>query len=251
MTENAIHVRNLTKRFGAVAAVENISFAIRRGVIVALLGGNGAGKTTTLSMLLGLLLPTSGDVEVLGCNMLTERYKALPRMNFSSPYVNLPPALTAWENLTVYGRLYGLKNVRQRIEELAERLELTAFLRRPVATLSAGQKTRVSLAKSLLNAPEVLILDEPTASLDPDTADWVRAYLQAYCAERGATMLLASHHMGEVERLCGHVLMMKEGRIVDEGSPAALLARYGRDNLEDVFLDIARARGEGAGHAVA
>ena len=242
MSENAIKVSELVKKFGNVTAVHDVTFSVARGSIVALLGGNGAGKTTTLSMLVGLLEPTGGQVHVLGHSMPAERHKALPFMNFSSPYVDLPHRLTVLENLTVYGHLYGLRQVRRRIDDLVQQLELQDFLKRSVGSLSAGQKTRVALAKALLNEPELLILDEPTASLDPDTADWVRAWLQHYCAASGATMLLASHHMGEVERLCSHILMMKQGRIVDQGSPAALLARYGRDNLEDVFLDIARSR---------
>ncbi|WP_448189277.1 ABC transporter ATP-binding protein [Azospirillum sp. sgz301742] len=238
----AIKAERLTKRFGEVTAVDSVSFTVAEGSVTGLLGGNGAGKTTTISMLLGLLLPTSGTVEVLGADMARHRHAALPRMNFSSPYVELPHRLTVRENLTVYGHLYGLSGVRARVGELAEQLDLTKFLDRPSGSLSAGQKTRVALAKSLLNRPELLLLDEPTASLDPDTADWIRTYLERYRNESGATILLASHNMLEVERLCDEVLMLRQGSIVDHGSPSTLRARYGRGSLEEVFLDIARDR---------
>ncbi len=235
-----IEVQGLTKRYDKVLAVDDISFAVPRGQTVALLGGNGAGKTTTIAMLLGLLLPTAGSVRVLGVDMLTDRYRALPRMNFSSPYVDLPKRLTVYENLKVYANLYGVRGVRRRIDTLVEELDLKAFIKRPTGTLSAGQKTRVTLAKALLNEPDVLLLDEPTASLDPDTGDWIRTYIERYQTERQASILLASHNMGEVERLCSHVLMMRAGRVVDQGAPKALIASYGRQNLEEVFLDIAR-----------
>ncbi|WP_144428386.1 ABC transporter ATP-binding protein [Azospirillum thiophilum] len=242
----AIRADGLTKRFptpggGQVTAVDAIGFTVARGSVTGLLGGNGAGKTTTISMLLGLLLPTAGTVEILGVDMARHRHAVLPRMNFSSPYVELPHRLTVRENLTVYAHLYGLTCVKKRVQELAEHLDLTRFLDRPSGGLSAGQKTRVALAKALLNDPELLLLDEPTASLDPDTADWIRTYLERYRARTGATILLASHNMLEVERLCDGVLMMRQGRIVDRGAPSALLARYGRQTLEEVFLDIARA----------
>ncbi|HEY0834752.1 MAG TPA: ABC transporter ATP-binding protein [Azospirillum sp.] len=242
MTHHAIKAERLTKRFGEVTAVDGISFAVSRGSVTGLLGGNGAGKTTTISMLLGLLLPTSGTVEVLGVDMVRDRYAVLPRMNFSSPYVELPHRLTVRENLTVYGHLYGLRRVGARVEELAGHLDLGTYLDRPAGKLSAGQKTRVALAKALLNTPELLLLDEPTASLDPDTADWIRTYLEDYRRRTGATVLLASHNMLEVERLCDEVLMMRQGAIVDHGTPGALLDRYGRVSLEEVFLDIARHR---------
>ena len=245
MSQAVIKVDRLTKRFDDTAAVDAISFAVPAGTVAGLLGGNGAGKTTTISMLLGLLLPTSGTIEVLGVDMLRHRHRVLPRMNFSSPYVDLPHRLTVAENLTVYGHLYGLSRVRNRVAELAEALDISEFLKRPVGSLSAGQKTRVALAKALLNKPDVLLLDEPTASLDPDTADWVRTYLETYRRETNATILLASHNMLEVERLCGLVLMMRKGSIVDRGTPADLLERYGRDTMEDVFLDIARERRTG------
>jgi ABC-2 type transport system ATP-binding protein len=238
----AISVRGLTKWFGSVAAIDAIDFDVPAGSTTALLGGNGAGKTTTIAILLGLLLPTAGEVQVFGVDMLRQRYRVLPRLNFSSPYVDLPRRLTVRENLLVYGHLYGISDTAGRIAELARDLDIAHFLDRPNGNLSAGQKTRVALAKSLLNQPELLLLDEPTASLDPDTADWIRSYLERYRDRTGATILLASHNMGEVERLCDRVLMMKTGRIVDRGTPAELLARYGRANLEEVFLDIARGR---------
>jgi ABC-2 type transport system ATP-binding protein len=235
-----IRVEGLTKLFDEVVAVDNLSFALARGETVALLGGNGAGKTTTLSMLLGLLMPSAGTVEVMGADMLRDRYRVLHRMNFSSPYVEMPKRLTPLENLTVYAHLYGIDRVRERIEAIAADLMLTSFLKRSTGTLSAGQRSRVALAKALLNEPELLLLDELTASLDPDTADWVRSFLERYRERTGATILLASHNMSEVERLCSSVLMMKQGRLVDRGSPAELVARYGRRTLEEVFLDIAR-----------
>jgi ABC-2 type transport system ATP-binding protein len=246
---NAIEVRDLAKRFGKVVAVEGISFTVPAGKVTALLGGNGAGKTTTISMLLGLLLPTAGSISILGEDMRTHRHRVLPRMNFSSPYVDLPHRLTVRENLKIYALLYGVDRISERIAKLADELELTEFLKRPVGQLSAGQKTRVALAKALINQPDLMLLDEPTASLDPDTADWVRAYLQSYQDRTGATLLLASHNMAEVERLCTEVLMLKAGRIVDRGTPAELIERYGRSNLEEVFLDIARGRATAATRA--
>ncbi|HUC61886.1 MAG TPA: ABC transporter ATP-binding protein [Alphaproteobacteria bacterium] len=242
IADPVIRVAGLTKRFGPLLAVDRIDFAVARGTTVALLGGNGAGKTTTLSMLLGLLLPSAGTVEVLGEDMLAHRYRALDRINFSSPYVEMPKRLTPFQNLTVYGHLYGLGDVRARIERLADELQLGPFMKRATGTLSAGQRSRVALAKALLNEPELLLLDELTASLDPDTADWVRGFLERYRARTGASILLASHNMAEVERLCSDVLMMRAGRIVDRGAPGDLIARYGRHTLEEVFLDIARAR---------
>jgi ABC-2 type transport system ATP-binding protein len=243
--EAAIEVQGLTKRFDAKMAVDAVSFNVARGSTTALLGGNGAGKTTTLSMLLGLLLPTAGTIRVLGEDMLRHRYRVLPRMNFSSPYVEVPRRLTVAQNLTVYGHLYGLSQVRRRIAALAADLDMTDLLARQTGQLSAGQRTRVALAKALINQPTLLLLDEPTASLDPDTGDWVRSYLEHYRARTGATILLASHNMAEVERLCDTVLMLRRGQIVDQGSPDALLERYGRDSLEEVFLDIARDRSHG------
>jgi ABC-2 type transport system ATP-binding protein len=227
-----------------VAAVDGISFSIAPGSITGLLGGNGAGKSTTIAMIMGLIMPTSGRVAVLGAQMPRQRYRVLRRMNFESPYVDMPMRLTIRQNLTVFGMLYGVADLAERIRQLAAEFDLTDLLDRRTGRLSAGQKTRVSLAKALINSPELLLLDEPTASLDPDTADWVRARLERYCRERKATVLLASHNMMEVERLCERVVIMKEGRIEDDDTPARLLARYGRPTLEEVFLDVARGRGE-------
>jgi len=239
---NGIQVSHLTKRYDDTLAVDDISFTVPIGATVGLLGGNGAGKTTTIGMLLGLLIPTAGTIEVLGFDMARERFPALARMNFSSPYVSLPQRLSVAENLRVYGHLYDVPQLDRRISELASELELGELLDRPAGKLSAGQKTRVALAKALINRPELLLLDEPTASLDPDTGDWVRSWLERYREESSCTILLASHNMAEVERLCSDVLMLKRGRIVDRGSPQDLLDRYGRDDMEEVFLDIARDR---------
>jgi len=241
-TTSAIAIDQLVKRYKGVAAVDGISFRLARGSITGLLGGNGAGKTTTIAMIMGLVTPTAGTVTVLGADMPRERYRVLHRMNFESPYVDVPMRLTVRQNLSVFAQLYAVKDIDGRIDSLAAELELTDFLDRPTGKLSAGQKTRVSLAKALLNKPEVLLLDEPTASLDPDTADWVRSRLERYRAAQGATVLLASHNMAEVERLCERVIIMKKGRIEDDDTPAHLLSRYGRETLEDVFLDVARGR---------
>jgi ABC-2 type transport system ATP-binding protein len=240
----AIRVERLVKIYKKVPAVDGVSFAIAPGCITGLLGGNGAGKTTTIAMIMGLITPTSGSVNVLGAEMPRQRYQVLQRMNFESPYVEMPMRLTIRQNLTVFGMLYDVSDLADRIEELGEALDLTDLLDRPTGKLSAGQKTRVSLAKSLINSPELLLLDEPTASLDPDTADWVRARLERYCRDRRATVLLASHNMTEVERLCERVIIMKAGRVEDDDAPARLLARYGRRTLEEVFLDVARGREE-------
>jgi len=240
----AVAVDHLVKLYKGVAAVDGISFRLAPGSITGLLGGNGAGKTTTIAMIMGLVMPTSGGVSVLGAHMPAERYRVLHRMNFESPYVDMPTRLTVRQNLSVFAQLYGVADIDARIGELAADLDLTEFLDRPNGKLSAGQKTRVSLAKSLLNKPEVLLLDEPTASLDPDTADWVRSRLEAYRRDNRATVLLASHNMNEVERLCERVIIMKRGRIEDDDTPARLLARYGRETLEEVFLDVARGRGK-------
>jgi ABC-2 type transport system ATP-binding protein len=240
----AIKVERLVKVYKQVSAVDGVSFSIAPGTITGLLGGNGAGKTTTIAMIMGLTTPTSGRAIVLGAEMPRDRYRVLQRMNFESPYVEMPMRLTVRQNLTVFGMLYGVPDLPGRIAELAAALDLTDLLDRPTGRLSAGQKTRVSLAKSLINAPELLLLDEPTASLDPDTADWVRSRLERYRRERHATVLLASHNMAEVERLCERVIIMKQGRIEDDDTPAGLLARYGRRTLEEVFLDVARGRDE-------
>ncbi|MGJ4993131.1 ABC transporter ATP-binding protein [Bradyrhizobium sp. HKCCYLS3077] len=238
----AIAVSSLTKIYKTATAVDGISFAIPRGSITGLLGGNGAGKTTTIAMIMGLVQPTSGTVEVLGHTMPGEAASVLGRMNFESPYVDMPMRLTVRQNLTIFGRLYAVDHLKERIAELAAQLDLTDFIDRANGKLSAGQKTRVALAKALINDPELLLLDEPTASLDPDTADWVRGHLERYRKRRGATILLASHNMLEVERLCDRVIIMKRGRIEDDDSPAQIMARYNRTSLEDVFLDVARGR---------
>lgn len=241
MTEAAIEVEDLRKHYGPVRAVDGISFTVARGAICALLGGNGAGKTTTIAMLLGLLLPSGGQMRILGEEMPHHRQRVLPRMNFSSPYMDLPQRLTVAENLTVYARLYGVPRIRARLAALGEELGIAGFFQRPQGSLSAGQKTRVALAKALLNEPEILLLDEPTASLDPDSADRIRTILSAYQRRSGAAILLASHNMAEVERLCDQVLMLRQGRIAAAGAPRALIDQHGRQNLEQVFLDIARS----------
>src|SRR6195256_4198854 len=239
----SIDVRHLRKVYGEVVAVDDLTFSVPRGAVLGLLGGNGAGKTTTIAMLLGLLEPTAGEIHVLGVDMLKRRYAALPRMNFSSPYVDLPHRLTVRENLLFYGRLYGVKDLKRRIEEIATQMQVAQFLDRQAGKLSAGQKTRVALAKALINKPDVLLLDEPTASLDPDTADWVRTFLKAFQRETHATIMLASHNMGEVERLCDDVILLQAGRVFERGSPRELIERFGREDMEEVFLDMARGRG--------
>jgi ABC-2 type transport system ATP-binding protein len=241
----SIDVRGLRKVYGEVVAVDDLTFTVPKGAVLGLLGGNGAGKTTTIAMLLGLLEPSGGEIFVLGIDMLRIRYAALPRMNFSSPYVDLPHRLTVRQNLVFYGRLYGVVEVKRRVEEIAGDMQVAEFLDRQAGKLSAGQKTRVALAKALINRPEVLLLDEPTASLDPDTADWVRAYLKRYQHETGATILLASHNMAEVERLCDDVILLQTGRMFERGSPRELIERFGREDMEEVFLDMARGRGRG------
>jgi len=247
----AVTVEHLSKAFGAVHAVNDLSFRIEAGQTVALLGGNGAGKTTTIAMMAGLMIPDGGRVTMLGHDMATDRFRALGRMNFSSPYVDLPGRLTVRENLTVYARLYDIADRKARIAQLAEDLDLTPLLNRHFVTLSAGQKTRVALAKALINDPDVLLLDEPTASLDPDAGDWVRSHLERWQRARGAAILLASHNMAEVERLADTVLMLSAGQLVDQGAPAELIARHGRSTLEEVFLQIARAGRDTAAETLA
>ena len=244
VSEPAIAVSGLTKRFKETTAVDGVSFAIPAGATAALLGGNGAGKTTTIAMLLGLVRPTSGRICILGRDFAHHAKSLLARMNFQSPYADLPRRLTVRQNLKIYALLYGVADARARIESLAKDLDLGDLLDRPLGELSAGQRTRAGLAKAFVNRPEIVLLDEPTASLDPDTADWVRGFLERYAREVHATFLIASHNMFEVERLCDQVLMMRQGRIVDSGSPKELIAKYGRTNLEDVFLDVARHRRE-------
>jgi ABC-2 type transport system ATP-binding protein len=238
----AIDVVHLTKIYKTTCAVDDISFRIARGSITGLLGGNGAGKTTTIAMIMGLVLATAGRIRVLGHVMPEESAAVLGRMNFESPYVDMPMRLTVRQNLTIFGRLYAVDALPARIEELAADLDLGDFLDRANGKLSAGQKTRVALAKALINRPELLLLDEPTASLDPDTADWIRQHLETYRKQRGATILLASHNMLEVERLCDRVIIMKRGRIEDDDTPDNIMARYNRTTLEEVFLDVARGR---------
>ncbi|HWL20766.1 MAG TPA: ABC transporter ATP-binding protein [Bradyrhizobium sp.] len=246
----AIEVSRLVKVYKKICAVDNISFRIARGSITGLLGGNGAGKTTTIAMIMGLVLPTSGRVQVLGHPMPQESDAVLGRMNFESPYVDMPMRLTVRQNLTIFGRLYAVENLAERIAGLACDLDLNEFLDRPNGQLSAGQKTRVALAKALINQPELLLLDEPTASLDPDTADWVREHLETYRKTHEATILLASHNMLEVERLCDRVIILKRGRIEDDDSPDGIMARYNRATLEEVFLDVARGRVQAAGDQI-
>jgi len=243
MDDPVIKVAGLSRRFGEIIAVDGIDFEVRAGAIAALLGGNGAGKTTTIAMLLGLLLPSEGKITVLGEDMLRRRNQVLPRINFSSPYVDMPRRLTVRENLSVYARLYGVRDIAATLSKLTEELRLGDFLKRETGTLSAGQRTRVALGKALLNDPELLLLDEPTASLDPDSADWIRGYLERYRQRTGAAILLASHNMGEVERLCDDVMVMRTGRIIDRGTPNDLILKHGRSNMEEVFLHLARQTG--------
>jgi ABC-2 type transport system ATP-binding protein len=238
----AIDVAHLVKVYKATRAVDDVSFRIARGSITGLLGGNGAGKTTTIAMIMGLVLPTSGRIHVLGFPMPEQSAEVLGRMNFESPYVDMPMRLTVRQNLTIFGRLYAVSNLADRIDQLASDLDLRDFIDRANGKLSAGQKTRVALAKALINEPDLLLLDEPTASLDPDTADWVRQHLENYRKSHNATILLASHNMLEVERLCDRVIIMKRGKIEDDDSPDRIMARYNRDTLEEVFLDVARGR---------
>jgi ABC-2 type transport system ATP-binding protein len=237
-----IEVDRLVKIYKTVTAVDGISFTLKPGSVTGLLGGNGAGKTTTIAAIMGLVLPTSGRVAVLGAEMPKDRYRVLHRMNFESPYIEVPMRLTVRQNLTIFGRLYAVPNLSERIEQLAADLDLGDFLDRANGKISAGQKTRVALAKALINQPELLLLDEPTASLDPDTADWIRQHLETYRKAHGATILLASHNMLEVERLCDRVIIMKRGRIEDDDSPDRIMVRYNRATLEEVFLDVARGR---------
>ncbi|MEN2977089.1 ABC transporter ATP-binding protein [Tistrella bauzanensis] len=241
MTEIVLAVEHLRKSYGPVEAVGDLNFTVGAGETVALLGGNGAGKTTAMSMILGVVTPSAGRVWLFGRDATRDRRHALPRMNFSSPYVDLPHRLSVRQNLDTYARLYGIRRPGQRVREISAAFDLNALLDRPTGRLSAGQKTRVSLAKAMLNSPDLLLLDEPTASLDPDTGDRLRGLLERFRDLSGAAILLASHNMGEVERLAHRVLMMRAGRVVDDGTPAELLARYGRSSLEDVFLDVARA----------
>ena len=240
MNDVTIEINNLTKQFKNALAVKNISFKINKGKIIGLLGPNGSGKTTTIGMMLGLIKPTSGTVFINHKNIENNRTSLLEKMNFISPYVELPKKLTVEENLKVYGRLYGVKNLKEKISSLMEKLNLTEFRSRKTGELSSGQKNRVSLAKALINDPEILLLDEPTASLDPDVGDYVRSFIEDFASNKGTTILLASHNMNEVERLCHEVMMMKNGEIIDRGTCGDLIKKHGRKNLEEVFLKIAR-----------
>ena len=240
MNENIIEVKKLNKIYDKIIAVKDLSFVINKGKIIGLLGPNGCGKTTTIAMILGLVKPTSGEVIIKGKNLEKERINLLEKMNFISPYVELPKKLTVEENLKVYAGLYGVKNVNEKISELVNELRLNKFLKKKTGELSSGQKNRISLAKALINDPEILMMDEPTASLDPDTGDFVRSFIEHYSSKTNVTILLASHNMNEVERLCDSVMMMKDGIIVDTGKSQELISRHGRKNLEEVFLKIVR-----------
>jgi ABC-2 type transport system ATP-binding protein len=237
-----IEIKNLTKQYNNILAVKNINFKINKGSIVGLLGPNGCGKTTTIGMMLGLIKPTSGTVFINGQNIENEnnRTKILEKVNFISPYVELPKKLTVEENLKVYGKLYGVNNLQDKISDLMNQLNLFEFKKRKTGELSSGQKNRVSLAKALINEPEILFLDEPTVSLDPDVGDYIRTYIEGFASKKGTTILLASHNMDEVERLCNEVMMMKNGEIIDKGTCDSLIIKHGRKNLEETFLKIVR-----------
>ncbi len=240
-----VKVKNLVKNFNSTTAVNNISFDILKNETLGLLGPNGCGKTTSIGMMLGLITPTSGEIEINGINLEPKnRVELLSLMNFASPYVELPKKLTVRQNLEIYARLYGVKNIKIRAEEMIEGLNLQKFINKKTGELSSGQKNRVALAKSLINKPRLLFLDEPTASLDPDVGDFVREYIEKYKKNNELTILLASHNMKEVERLCNKVIMMKQGQIVDSGTCAELIRKHGRENLEDTFLKIARSKNE-------
>jgi len=240
MIKNIIEIKNLKKIYNKTIAVDNLNFEIPKGQIIGLLGPNGCGKSTTIGMMLGLIKPTSGSVIINNKNIENNRTSLLEKMNFISPYVELPKKLTVEENLKVYARLYGVKNLKEKIDNLLEKLNLIEFKSRKTGELSSGQKNRVSLAKALINDPEILLLDEPTASLDPDVGDYIRSFIEDFASNKGSTILLASHNMNEVERLCHEVMMMKNGKIIDRGTSSDLINNHGRKNLEEVFLKIAR-----------
>jgi len=242
MNKIAIEIKNLNKKYDGVSAVKNLNFKINKGSIIGLLGPNGCGKTTTIGMMLGLIKPTLGNVFINEKNIDNEnnRTSILEKMNFISPYVELPKKLTVEENLKVYGNLYGVNNLKEKIYNLMKELNLLDFKRRKTGELSSGQKNRVSLAKALINEPEILLLDEPTASLDPDVGDYIRAYIENFASKKNTTILLASHNMNEVERLCHEVMMMKSGEIIDRDTCKNLINKHGRKNLEEVFLKIVR-----------
>ena len=237
-----IEIKNLSKKYNKILAVKDINFKIEKGSIVGLLGPNGCGKTTTIGMILGLIKPTSGVVLIDNKNIENEknRTQILEKVNFISPYVELPKKLTVQENLKVYGKMYGVNNLQDKISDLMKNLNLFEFEKRKTGELSSGQKNRVSLAKALINDPEILLLDEPTASLDPDVGDYIRTYIESFASKRGTTILLASHNMNEVERLCSKVMMMKSGQIIDQGTCESLINKHGRKNLEETFLKIVR-----------
>ena len=242
--KNLVEVKNIKKNYGKNEAVKGISFNIKEDEILGLLGPNGSGKTTTIGMLLGLLKPTSGEIFINGQKLEGNRIEILEQINFISPYIELPKKLTVKQNLTVYGKLYKINNINERIEFLSEKLRLEGLLNNITGELSSGQKNRVSLAKALINEPKVLLLDEPTASLDPEVGDFVRSFLEDYKKEKKISILLASHNMNEVTRLCKSILMMKEGIIIDEGNPEELINKHGRKNLEEVFLKLSRSKNE-------
>jgi len=242
MSEIAIEINNLNKRYSDVLAVNNINLKINKGSIIGLLGPNGCGKSTTIGMILGLIKPTSGEVLINNKNIENNRTDLLQRMNFISPYIELPKKLTIEENLKVYGRMYGVKDLNKKIIDLMEKLNLMDFKKRKTGELSSGQKNRVSLAKALINDPDILLLDEPTASLDPDVGDYVRGIIEKFSDNEKKTILIASHNMDEVERLCDEVLMMKKGEIIDRGKSVDLISKHGRKNLEEVFLKIVREK---------
>ena len=237
---NPLEIINLSKAYDAKEAVKNISFKLRQNEIIGILGPNGCGKTTTIGMILGLLKPTSGNVLINGIEIEGQRVNLLNKLNFISPYIELPKKLTVRQNLEVYGRLYDVKKLKIKIDYLCEKLRLYEFINKITGELSSGQKNRVSLAKSIINDPTVLLLDEPTASLDPETGDFVRSFLEEYQRERKTSILLASHNMSEVERLCSSVLMMNKGAIIDQGTPIELINKHGRKNMEEVFLKLTR-----------
>ena len=239
-----VNVNNLSKNFSSFEAVKEISFSINESEILGLLGPNGCGKTTTIGMMLGLLKPTSGEVIINGLNVEKNRINLLKKMNFISPYIELPKKLTVKENLMVYGKLYSVNNINNRIDYLAETLRLNEFINKKTGELSSGQKNRVSLAKAVVNDPDILLLDEPTASLDPETGDFVRTFIEKISSEKKMSILLASHNMDEVKRLCKSILMMKDGKIIDRGTPSEIINKHGKKNLEEVFLKLNRAKNE-------
>ena len=242
--ENLVEVKNLKKNYGSIEAVKDISFNIKENEIIGLLGPNGSGKTTTIGMMLGLLKPSNGEILIDGKKIEENRIEILQKINFISPYIELPKKLTVKQNLIVYGKLYNVIDLKNRIEYLVEKLRLSDLLNKLTGELSSGQKNRVSLAKALINNPTVLLLDEPTASLDPEIGDYVRTFLEKYKKEKKISILLASHNMNEVTRLCRSILMMKDGVVIDRGSPEELIKKHGRKNLEEVFLKLSRNKNE-------